>query len=188
METVRAFLALEVSDDVKRSIMKLEDEVANTGADVRLVEKENLHITLKFLGEIGEDAIAKVLEAMRTVKADAFALEVEGAGAFPGARMPRILWVGAGSGGEKVASIAQQLESALAIIGFPKDREFTPHITVGRVKSMRNNATLARSIQENRGTHFGSTQITRIALKKSVLTPSGPIYSDIGDVKLGQGN
>lgn len=181
-------MALEISDEVRSNIMKLEDEIANAGADVKLVDKENLHITLKFLGEIDLGMITKVMESLRTVKADAFTLEVEGAGAFPGARMPRILWVGVGGGRENVINVAQQLESALAAIGFPKDREFMPHITVGRVKSIRNNSTLTGIVQGNKETRFGSSRVTRIVLKKSVLMPSGPIYSEIGDAKLGQGD
>jgi len=186
METVRAFLALEVADEVKQNIMRLEDEVAGAGADVRLVSAENLHITLKFLGDIEETMIEKVMGVMKAVRADAFVLEVAGAGAFPGTRMPRVLWVGAGSGGEKISEISRQLETGLPSLGFPKERKFTPHITVGRVRSARGNAALTGILQNNRDTRFGSTAIDRIAFKKSVLTPSGPIYSGIGEVRLGQ--
>ncbi len=186
METVRAFLALEVSGEVKRKIVGLQDEIAGSGADVRLVGEENMHVTLKFLGDIDETAVGKVTGAMGAVRSEAFLLEVTGAGAFPNARMPRVLWVGAGSGGDKVSNIAKQLEAELAKLGFPREREFTPHITVGRVRSARNAAALAGILQRNRDASYGSTAIDRIVFKKSVLTPSGPIYSDIGEVRLGQ--
>jgi 2'-5' RNA ligase len=186
METVRAFLALEVSREVKRKIRELQDEIDGSGADVKLVGEENMHVTLKFLGDIDETTVGKVAKVMRAVRSEAFLLEVTGAGAFPTARMPRVLWVGAGSGGDNVSNIAKQLEAELTKIGFPMEREFTPHITVGRVRSARNTAALVDILQRNRNASYGSTAVDRIVFKKSVLTPSGPIYSDIGDVRLGQ--
>lgn len=186
MATVRAFLALDVSKEVKMKIMKLQEEIAGAGADVRLVGADSMHITLKFLGEIDEAISVKVLEVMKRVRSEAFVLDIAGAGAFPNTRMPRVLWVGATGGGEKAVEIAKQIEAGLLALGFPKEREFTPHITVGRVKSSRNITQLAGIIQRNRDARYGSTPIDRIALKRSLLTPSGPIYSDIGEVKLGE--
>jgi len=186
MGTIRAFLALDVSKEVKMKIMSLQEEIAGAGADVRRVGADSMHITLKFLGEIDEMMAGKVLEVMKRVRSEAFVLDIAGAGAFPNTRMPRVLWVGATGGGEKAVEIAKQLEAGLLALGFPKEREFTPHITVGRVKSARNAALLAGILQRNRDTRYGSTPIDRIVLKKSILTPSGPIYSDIGDVRLVQ--
>ncbi|HRR55003.1 MAG TPA: RNA 2',3'-cyclic phosphodiesterase, partial [Candidatus Methanomethylicus sp.] len=85
METVRAFLALEVSREVKRKIMELQNEIAGSGADVKLVGEENMHVTLKFLGDIDETTVGKVANAMGAVRSEAFLLEVAGAGAFPNA-------------------------------------------------------------------------------------------------------
>jgi len=185
MEVVRAFLALEVAEDVKEGIVELEEEVKASGADVKLVERENLHVTMKFLGDVTMDAVERVHEAMRTVKEVKFPLEVKGTGVFPNPRMVRVLWVGAGTGGEKVVSIFRQLDGEMAKMGFRRERDFTPHITIGRVRSPRNREELLRVLGEYRGTVFGTTPVEKIVLKKSTLTPSGPVYSNLREVELG---
>jgi len=185
MEVVRAFLALEVAEDVKKRIMELEGKIKASGADVKLVEQENLHITMKFLGDITADAVERVYEAMKTVKEVKFQLEVKGTGVFPNPRMVRVLWVGAGTGGEKVVSIFRQLDSELVSKGFQRERDFTPHITIGRVKSHRNKEDLLRAIDEYRARIFGTTAIDKIVLKKSILMSSGPVYSNLREVELG---
>jgi 2'-5' RNA ligase len=184
MEVVRAFLALEVTEDIKERIMELERKIKASGADVKLVEQENLHITMKFLGDVTADTVERVFEAMKMVREDKFQLEVKGTGVFPNPRMIRVLWVGAGIGGEKIVSIFRQLDSELARKGFPRERDFTPHITMGRVRSLRNKEDLLKVIEEYRGRIFGTTTIDKIALKKSFLTPSGPIYSNLREVEL----
>lgn len=185
MEVVRAFLALEVAEDVKERIMELEGKIKASGADVKLVERENLHVTMKFLGDVTADAVERVYEAMKTIKEVKFQLEVKGTGVFPNPRMVRVLWVGAGTGGEKVVSIFRQLDSELVMKGFPMERDFTPHVTIGRVRSHRNKEDLLRAIDEYRGRMFGTTAIDKIVLKKSVLMSSGPVYSNLREVELG---
>jgi 2'-5' RNA ligase len=185
MEVVRAFLALEVAEDVKERIMELERKIKASGADVKLVEQENLHITMKFLGDVTADVVERVYEAMKTVREVKFQLEVKGTGVFPNLRMIRVLWVGAGAGGDKVVSIFRQLDSELVRKGFPRERDFTPHITIGRVRSLRNKEDLLRVIEEYRGRIFGTIAIDKISLKKSELTPNGPIYSNLREVELG---
>lgn len=184
METHRAFLALDISQDIKTKIMELEETVQRSGADVKLVEGENLHVTLKFLGEIGADSVEEIRKTMIGVKVAPFQLEAKGTGVFPNPRMARVLWVGVGKGSEETVSIFKQLDEGLSSLGFRKEREFTPHITIGRVRSGRGNAALMEALGAFRSTFFGSTIEEKIVLKRSQLTPSGPIYSNLLEVDL----
>jgi 2'-5' RNA ligase len=184
METHRAFLALDLSREVRGRIMELEEEVGRAGGDVRLVSVENLHVTMKFLGDIGSSSVEAVHDAMRSVKADPFPLEAKGTGVFPNPRMARVLWVGVGMGSDEVVSIFGQLEAGLTKAGFPKERDFTPHITIGRVRSARGAGQLMEAMAHFRSTSFGITSMGRIVLKKNLLMPSGPVYSNLLEVDL----
>lgn len=184
METHRAFLALDLSQEARDRIMELEKRVGSTGADVKLVEMENLHVTMKFLGEIGGEKLEAVHDVMKQVKGNPFQLEAKGTGVFPNPQAARVLWVGVGVGGDEVVSIFRQLESGIVEAGFPKEGSFTPHITIGRVKSGRGGGQLIEAMAAFRSTSFGFTQVDRIVLKKSQLTPTGPIYSNLLEVEL----
>jgi 2'-5' RNA ligase len=184
METYRAFLALDISHEVRARIMELEERVGQAGADVKLVEMENLHVTMKFLGEIGAERVEAVHEVMKSVKEKPFQLEAKGTGVFPNPRMARVLWVGVGIGSDESISIFRQLESGIMKLGFPRERDFTPHITIGRVKSPRGTGQLMEAMGAFRSTSFGVTLVDKVVLKKSQLTPSGPIYSNLLEVDL----
>jgi 2'-5' RNA ligase len=184
METHRAFLALDLSREVRGGIMELEERVGKAGADVKLVEMDNLHVTMKFLGEIGAERVEAVHGAMKTVREKPFQLEARGTGVFPNPRMARVLWVGVGKGSDETVSIFRQLESGLVEAGFPSERNFTPHITIGRVKSLRGAGQLMDEMGAFQSTSFGITLVDRVVLKKSQLTPSGPIYSNLLEVDL----
>jgi 2'-5' RNA ligase len=184
METHRVFLALDLSQEVRGRIMELEEEVDRASGDVKLVSAENLHVTMKFLGDIGSGGVKAVHEVMRLVRENPFPMEAKGTGVFPNPRMARVLWVGVGVGSDEVVSIFRQLEAGLTKAGFPKERDFTPHITIGRVRSSKGGGQLMEAMAPFRSTSFGITPVDRIVLKKSLLTPSGPIYSDLLEVDL----
>jgi 2'-5' RNA ligase len=184
METHRAFLALEISPEVKGRIMELEEKIKQTGADVKLVERENLHVTMKFLGEIGAERVEAVHEIMKSVREKPFQLEAMGTGVFPNPRMARVLWVGVGKGSDETVSIFRQLESGLAEAGFPRERNFTPHITIGRVRSPGGAGGMMGAMNAFRSISFGITPVDRVVLKKSQLMPTGPIYSNLLEVDL----
>jgi 2'-5' RNA ligase len=184
LESVRAFLALDVSAEIKDKLMEVENRVGRSGADVKLVEKENLHVTMKFLGDVTNDAVDKIYEVMRGVREGMFPMEVRGTGVFPNQRMVRVLWAGVGAGSDKVISVFRQLDSGVAQLGFGKERDFTPHVTIGRVRSPRNRDELLRAMEKYSGESFGITVVDKVVLKKSVLTSSGPIYSNLREAEL----
>ncbi|MDI9644746.1 MAG: RNA 2',3'-cyclic phosphodiesterase [Candidatus Verstraetearchaeota archaeon] len=179
METVRAFFALDLSDELKRRIAEVESDVERSGADVKIVEPENLHITMKFLGEIPASRLDEIVKAAEAVRERRFELEAKSVGVFPNRRMVRVVWVGAGMGSEGVMAISRRLDAALVGLGFPKEEKFVPHITIARVRSPKNRERLLEVIDRHAKKVFGYCRIDRLVLKKSVLTGSGPVYSDL---------
>ncbi len=184
MEMVRAFLALDLNETVRTGLKGLMDEVQRSGADVKLVEAANLHVTLQFLGDIPADACGSIGEVMTGVRERAFTAEAKGTGVFPNTKFVRVIWAGIGSGSGKISSLFEQLSAGLSGLGYPEERSFTPHITIGRGRSQRNRDSLLRVLEQHRDTSFGTFGVDHISLKKSVLTPSGPIYSDLVVTKL----
>lgn len=178
---MRAFVALEVPAGVLDAVFSFQRELAGVGADIRLVGRENLHFTLKFLGEISDADAQKASSRLAALSISGGTAEVRGAGAFPNLSGPRVVWAGvAKDDEEKVVSIARGVESALAGLGEQDSRPFRPHLTVARVRSGRNVDRLAELIRSNSDRAFGSASFTEFKLKSSNLTSSGPEYSDVG--------
>jgi RNA 2',3'-cyclic 3'-phosphodiesterase len=177
---LRAFVALEVPREARDSLAIFQEELSKTGADLKLVEKENLHFTLKFLGEISQGQAAEAGSRLGRLKLHGGEVEIRGAGAFPSPNRPRVVWAGVAPDGEPmVTSIAEEVISALDGIGELDDRPFRAHITLARVRSDRNSGGLARSILQNSSREFGRASLSELKLKSSRLQAGGPVYSDL---------
>lgn len=178
---LRAFVALEVPGQVIDALVDFQRGISGTGADVKLVERQNLHFTVKFLGEISEPQASEAKSRLAAVTAEGVNVEVRGAGAFPRTSNPRVIWAGVSQDDErKVSLIAGEISKALQGIGAEDDRPFTAHITVARVRSPRNARALGDFLRNAEDTDFGAAKLSQLKLKSSVLTSSGPIYDDIG--------
>ena len=182
---MRAFVALEMSGPVVDALTEFQGALSSTGADIKLVERENLHFTVKFLGEIPESAVEEVDGRMHGLALRRLEVSVRGLGAFPDLRRPRVVWAGvAAQDLPSVTSCGQQVIDALEGIGESDDRGFHPHITLGRVRSPRNVEALSSAIRENSAKEFGRSTISALKLKSSGPTPSGPIYRDVREYAL----
>jgi len=178
---MRAFVALEVPMSVADSLAQIQKELEATGADIKLVERENLHLNLKFLGEISEAQASDVRARLGRLSLKGANVALRGVGAFPTANRPRVVWAGVAPERESlVMPIAQGVISALEGIGERDDRPFRPHITLGRVRSGRNMRELAELLRQNSQREFGMVGLKEIKFKSSTLTPSGPVYKDEG--------
>ena len=183
LELIRAFIAVDVeAPEVVEKITRVQRDLAAVGADLKLVEPENLHFTIQFLGNITPAMVDMVHKAMREVRAESFTVTLGGVGAFPAVRNARVVWIGALRGGEKLYEIYRQLEPKLRKLGFRPDKEFTPHLTIARVKSGRAREALARKIMELSRVEIGEVEVASVRLKKSTLTPRGPIYETLREV------
>jgi 2'-5' RNA ligase len=186
---VRSFVALGIGQHVRRNLAQAQQQLAAAEARVRWVPAGNVHITLKFLGDIAEERVAAVADALGRA-ADGirpFVLHFRGLGAFPNLRRPRVVWAGVTDGAEQAAQLACAVERELEPLGFePEKRPFAAHITLGRVKSFVGISALTALIAEQGETEFGTVHVDEMALMRSELRPSGAIYSVLCDVPLRQ--
>jgi 2'-5' RNA ligase len=175
----RAFIAVETGEGFRSE--QVLGELGRSGADIKLVEPRNLHITLKFLGDTGEDRVEAIGRAMGdSVRGIApFELAFRGLGAFPNPMAPRVVWVGL-LGAEPLAEISRRLEDRLSVVGFPREqRGFSPHITLGRMRTPGRWGSIPALLQTRADADLGSTTVEKLLLKKSVLGPRGPAYSTV---------
>lgn len=180
-ESIRSFIAFDIENpQIVERIAFIQRLLAGTGADIKLVEPENIHITLRFLGNISPRMVENIYEGMRRVVFAPFDVKIHGLGAFPNTHYPRVIWAGIREGSSQLRGIFNQLEPYLHGLGFPPDQKgFSPHLTIARVKSGRNRAQLIRCLEENRDYDFGIVKASCLRLKRSDLTPRGPIYSTL---------
>jgi 2'-5' RNA ligase len=180
-ETIRSFIAFDIDNpQVVNRLTEAQNILAKTGADLTLVKPQNIHITLRFLGEITPTMVDKVKDAMQNVAFKQFDVEIKGVGTFPNLKYARVVWAGIQGGQEELKTIFDQLEPRLRSLGFKPDQKgFSPHLTFARVRSGRNKAELAKCVNEIVDFEFGKVRAECLKLKKSVLTPQGPIYSTL---------
>lgn len=180
-EPIRSFLAFDLeSDQVREKLAHVQSLLAQTGADLKLVETENIHVTMKFLGDINPPLVEKIHESMKTVQFTPFKIHIKGIGAFPNIHYPRVVWAGISEGANQLRDVFSQLESKLTQLGFSRDpKGFTAHLTIARVRSGRNKLQLARFLSDKANHEFGSITANCLRLKQSDLTPRGPVYSTL---------
>jgi 2'-5' RNA ligase len=180
LESIRAFVAVPATDEVKKLVAELEGNLRGGGADVKWVEPENVHITLKFLGSIGQADVDNLADVLPDAVggANAFDVTVSGCGTFPPGRRPRVVWIGLADGKEHLADLAYAVEEICASLGFAKEkRPFRPHVTIGRVR--RGSGGLSELAEQVSGIRFNplKLRVEGVNLVRSKLSPQGPTYT-----------
>jgi len=184
---VRAFIAIDLDPGLKASVQDLVRKLEAVRADVRWTKPGGSHLTLKFLGWIDDEKIARVKAVLGEVagRHKAFALRLQGTGAFPSDRSPRVLWIGVSSGPE-LAALQGDLETELDGEGFPREeRAFNPHLTLGRVKGQVRLEKVMAELEKHRGDDLGGMTARKIAVFESRLRPDGAEYHIVDEVELG---
>ncbi len=173
---MRCFVAIDMSTP---SVEACLESLKNLGAPIRVVAPENLHVTLKFFGEIREDSVPGITAAMDRALAGfkPFEASLKGLGVFPSTKFMRVLWVGITNG--RIVEMQRALDSEFHKLGFPREKRFHPHITLARIKSPRGLGKVRDFLRRHADEEYGTVSVDRVELKKSVLTPEGPIYSGI---------
>ncbi|GAB4138178.1 RNA 2',3'-cyclic phosphodiesterase [Thermopirellula anaerolimosa] len=186
---VRTFVAVEVDEGVRNRAAKLIRRLQQSGADVRWVDTRQMHITLKFLGDVDlRDVYHVCLAVEQSVAAvEPFSIEVRGVGAFPSLARPRVLWLGVDYGAEQMSDLNARVESALHSLGYPREaRRFQAHLTLGRVRKQDQAVQdLAEMIREVQDLEFGPSSVDEVVVFSSELQPSGPVYEPMGRAELG---
>lgn len=182
--TIRSFLAFDIEDQtIVRKLTEVQAMLANTGADLKLVKPQNIHLTIRFLGDIHPPMVDAIYEEMKQVSFSPFTVELVGLGAFPKLSYPRVVWAGIRKGADELTNVFEQLEPRLRGLGFkPDTKGFSPHLTIARVRTGRNKVRLAELIRQLEDTQFGAVNAECLKLKKSDLTPRGPIYTTLKEV------
>ena len=187
VESKRLFFAIELPSFVKTRLAEIQKELKTTGADVKWVETENIHITLKFLGNVGIDQIKDLNETLNKefCLEKIFPTQLDRLGCFPSQRSPRVVWAGFKDQDDHLQNIADRLDRGISTLGFQKEtRKFQSHATLGRIRSMRNTIALSAKIEEyNNDSKPLDLTIDNITLFESLLSPKGPTYSVIHQVK-----
>ncbi|HCJ09555.1 MAG TPA: RNA 2',3'-cyclic phosphodiesterase [Clostridiales bacterium] len=182
MAGIRSFVAVEADEGSRSEAARLIEALRRSGADVKWVSPENLHLTLKFLGDVPPGDVPEVASALElAVGGEApFRVRLAGLGAFPSLSRPRVVWVGVGEGRERLEALAGRVDERLAEVGFPRERRrFSAHITLGRCRSSRNLAELKTALAERRNYTGPEFTVSRVVLFSSVLRPTGPIYTPL---------
>ncbi|MFO0824370.1 MAG: RNA 2',3'-cyclic phosphodiesterase [Gemmataceae bacterium] len=189
MSRTRTFIAVGISDEIRDNATAFQVALAKSGAEVKWVEPESMHITLLFLGEVDDRELHSVCRAVTRVAAEEpmFTLGVSGVGAFPTARRPKVLWAGITEGAEELKRLHGKLEPAMMDLGCHRkeERGFTPHLTLGRVKSEADGFTLSPVLSKQTGWAGGRTVIDEVLVFSSQLERDGPVYTVLGRGKLG---
>ena len=183
---MRTFIAIELPDNIKKEIEQLQAPFKKTGAFVSWVKSANIHVTLKFLGEVPEGKINEVFSATEKALEGAkkFTMSLKGTGVFPNLRRPRVIWIGSGSGEEELSHLAKRIEEEMKKIGFPKEkRKFSAHFTIGRVKSPKNIEKLMELV-ESSDFQTEEIEVNEVVVMKSQLHSAGAIYTPLKKVLL----
>ena len=189
---MRLFVALDIDDAIRSRIARFVDGVRGFAPDARWAKPESLHVTLKFIGEKSEDDGGKIKQALQTIAADTFEMSFRGYGFFPGARSPRVFWIGI-EAGPKLASLAASVNERLASLDIPKEEHaFSPHLTLARGGRGSGSPREQRRDHPNRNFHrlqeklaalsapeFGTLTVREFFLYRSQLSPSGSKYTKL---------
>ncbi len=175
---IRTFIAVELPDRFIPEIEKIGSMLKTPG--IKLVEPELVHITMKFLGDIDENKVESIAAALSQINCRPFEARIKGIGVFPKPAYVKVVWLGAEG---DFNTLYEEIEKVLSPFKFEKEGHFIPHATLARVKELRDKAGLFEKIRKLESVDLGTINVTSICLKKSTLTPGGPIYETLREIK-----
>ncbi|OPX20781.1 MAG: 2'-5' RNA ligase [Desulfobacca sp. 4484_104] len=185
---IRTFLAIDLPGSHQKGLTQVQKQLKQSNADVRWVPVGNIHLTLKFFGNVKESEVQTIGAATAAVARQfpPFDLQVAGAGAFPSIKSPRVIWLGIRGQTEVLSQLYYGLEQAFATLGYlPENRRFNPHLTLGRVRSPRHREKLSQMFETLISPTFPVFRVSNLILFRSTLTPQGAIYTPLQILPLG---
>lgn len=180
MAEIRTFIAIGIDQAILARLAELQQQLRQVAADVAWARPEGMHITLKFLGNVAEERIPAIAEALERVARQftPFTIAVAGTGVFPNPRAPRVVWAGIREGSETLCVMAAAVDRELDALGFPREqRPFRAHLTLGRVKSPAHLAQLTTALTQHANEPFGAMRAGDMRLMRSELSPQGARYT-----------
>ena len=179
---MRCFISITLPEEIKRGMTAIQGRLRASGADVSWTRPEGMHLTLKFLGEVEEKMLPEMESALSAVVMgrSPFSLKVSGIGTFPDMRRPRVIWIALKEHGNNLIRLQRGVEEKFNEIGFPQeDRDFTPHITLGRIRSQKNVEKLLSLIEKEKDVELNGFDASCVHLMQSQLKPTGAIYTEL---------
>jgi 2'-5' RNA ligase len=189
--SMRCFIAIEAPEDIQDSLGRIQDKLrGGAGSDVKWTEPRNIHLTVKFLGDVNEPDLPKVCDAMSAcaLAAAPIELDVSGLGTFPESGPPRVVWAGVTGDVERLAKLVESVEQAIAdAVGIaPERRPYHAHLTLGRCRSTRATERLTQAIDANRAASPGAFTADRLVLFMSELQRGGAVHTPMATAPLGK--
>lgn len=186
-QTIRTFIAIEIPTAIQEKLIEIQTDLAKFVGRVSWVKRGNIHITLKFLGDVQANQIESISSALKQIAQthSSFNINFGGIGVFPNPRRPRVIWVGITSGAEEMTKLAEDIENSLQNLGFPREkRGFTPHLTLARIKRPLNLQAVSSKFNQYDNLDIPSLKVDNITLIQSQLHPQGSIYTPLEEFAL----
>jgi 2'-5' RNA ligase len=185
-DVLRTFIAIEIPEPIKVKMAEIQAALRKSGADVGWTRPEGIHLTLKFLGPVEAGVVGEISDALEAAVSGtkSFSLDVTGIGVFPTPRAPRVIWIGLGGELDAAKSLYEKVEAVCEDFGFAREkRAFTPHLTLGRVRSHKGVGALMKEAEKYEKAELGSFTASSVSVMKSELKPSGAVYTEMRQVK-----
>jgi len=189
-ENIRSFLSVPIAPELAGSVGAVQESLRAAGPDVKWVNPESFHITLKFLGDVQRERLEALWPSVEGALdgVPRFRLRLHGVGAFPNPGRPRVIWAAVAEGATELTALAAAVEKACGLHGFAEEeRPFRAHLTVGRVRRPAPDARLEAAIAEMRDRDLGEMEAGRVLLMRSDLRPGGPVYHILNEKLLSKG-
>lgn len=188
MARIRSFIGVDIGAAIRENAVALQERLARTGAGVKWVDPSSLHITLLFLGEVDDRDIMPIARAVESAarREAAFSLQIEGVGAFPTPRRPKVIWAGVGDGADALRRLYANIEAKLLELSVyrKEERSYTPHLTLGRAKSESDGLLLAPELARLTAWNAGRTAVNEVLLFSSEPGSRGPEYAVLARANL----
>ena len=182
--SVRVFLSVDIDDEPLLSrITHIQTKLDREAAKLKLVERKNIHFTLRFFGDTPMSKVDAICEALEGISFSPFTIHLEGVGAFPNVKRPRVIWVGVKQNADKMHLLKTDIDGALAALEYPIDRKFSTHATIARVRAIRNREHMISNLESLVSESVGTMVVDCFRMTKSTLTSSGPIYETLWEIK-----
>ena len=184
---LRLFIAIDIPEPIKREIGELMNMLNKHDADMKWIKPDNMHLTLKFLGSTPDTLVTEIRESLLPIVSsyEPFYITIQSTGVFPGEKHPRVLWIGIVDS-DLLKALRDRIESTLSLLGFQRDdKVFSPHLTLGRVRSQRGMISLVKELSLFRDKRFGDFLVDQVKLMKSELKPKGAEYTCLYTIPLG---
>ncbi len=181
---IRVFLSIDIDDDALLSrIAHIQAKLDRKSAKMKLVERSNIHFTLRFLGDTPLTKVERIREELSAVRFKPFRIRIEGIGAFPNVKRPRVIWAGVTENASQMNELKLLIDDFLGNVGYSRDRKYHAHTTIARVRAVHDRNLMVKNLEDLASEAVGFMPVECFRMTKSTLTSSGPVYETMWEVK-----